>query len=123
VHSTTESAAVKKVIQQKIDKLVDLSARVRSANVTDAEIDKELRSMIIVITVNLKSSERYITALKDLADFILQIRRFLMQARNRGVVSDDTFQKNLSFLRNKLSSCDKLPERFAKDQLSLLNDR
>lgn len=103
--------------------LIDLSARIRSSDVTDVEIEKELKSMIIMITINLKSSEKYIIALKDLSEFIQQIRSFLMQARNRGVISDDTFRKNLSFLRNKLSSCDKLPQGFAKDQLSLLDDK
>jgi hypothetical protein len=38
------------------------------------------------------------------------------------MISNDTLQKNRSFLSDKLFSCDKLPQNFIKDQLSLLSD-
>jgi hypothetical protein len=78
--------------------------------------------MVIMITVNLKSSDLYITALKNLAEFVREMHSFLILANGRGMISVDTFEENLSFLRRKLNSCDKLPQGFVKDQLSLLNN-
>lgn len=118
-----EPSILKSIIQEKIDMLTNLRDRARLGKATDPEIDHELRNMIIVIIVNLKSSTSYIAVLKDLAGFIKEIHSFLVLAINRGFVSDTTFQKNCSFLSNKLISCNKLPQNFIKDQVSLLNGK
>jgi hypothetical protein len=110
------------LVTEQLDILSNLCKLTFTNKLSQDLITRELNNIIRIINVNLEYGNSSISSLKEINELILEINIFLKKALDKGLISNETLDKNILSLGRTLSLCDRVPREITKDLISQLKD-
>lgn len=110
------------LVTEQLDILSNLCKLTFTSKLRQDLITRELNNITRIINVNLEYGNSSISSLKEINELILEINIFLKKALDKGLISNETLDKNILSLGRTLSLCDRVPREITKDLISQLKD-
>ena len=110
------------LVTEQLDILSNLCKLTFTSKLSQDLITRELNNITRIINVNLEYGNSSISSLKEINELILEINIFLKKALDKGLISNETLDKNILSLGRTLSLCDRVPREITKDLISQLKD-